>query len=1220
MNRLLLILVFLLTGWAALTAQTTIEGKVKDKETNEPIIFGSVALYRGGVLITGTETDFDGNYIIGDVQPGTYDMEASYVGYNPQRITGIVISAGRTNRVNFDMTTDAVVMETVEIIEYKVPLIEIDNTTQGTTVTAEKIRVLPTKQINAIAATAAGISSRDGGAISIRGSRSNETVYFLDGVRVTGDMIPQSEIEQLQVVVGGVEARYGDVSGGVISLTSRGPSNKVMGTVEYERGIDGYGHNLLSANVAGPLFKNKQGQSIVGYRLSAQYVTIDESRPSAVGYYRAPESLIRQLEANPTYVVGGTQFPSVELARNEDIGGPLQVRPNQGREDLDLTARLDFRLSDNMSLQLSGNYKDVTNRFAPGSSGVGGSPSSWAFLNWVNNPFEYSDQLRGNLRFTHKIGNQSVDGDDKSVSNFRNFSYTLTLGYEKRNRRQEDFRHEDRLFNYGYFGVTERDWVPSFGFTELENGGVSFGHVGFRQEIGEYTLNDRINPILGSYNAIGGVNVNGLLNQNNNSAWNSLFANVGQVYNTFFKSESDIYTLNLTSGFDLLPGGSEKGRHNISFGLIYEQSVNRFYNLRPFGLWNLADIQANGHINGIDTSVIIGTENVLNPLTGFVEPFPIYQTDINLRADDRFYRSARALQGLSDYDYLNVWEIDPSLLRLDMFSASELIENSQNLINYFGYDYLGNRIGTDVRFDDFFTSRDLDGKRNFLVAPQQPIYGAFFLQDKFSYKDIIFRLGVRVDYFDANTRVLRDPYALYEIETARDYYTRTGLQQPTSVQDDYKVYVVSEESEEVRAFRQGDQWFLPNGTAVSSGQVIYQGGLVFPSYAGKDASGVQRRILDIRDPNFDPNTAFEDYKPQINVMPRLAFSFPISDDAGFFAHYDVLYMRPQGNAYASPLDYYFFEDITRFNPGGAPADNPNLRPVRTVDYEAGFQQKLSETMAIKMSAFYKEAKDLIQSRVFANVAAPTNQYETFDNLDFSTIKGFNFEIDRRRINNLELKLTYALQFADGSGSDANSSRGINVRGPIRNLLPLSIDERHRFTGVVDYRFGEGRSYNGPNWKVGNVQILENFGVNFLAFLVSGQPYTRRINPGERTATGFAGSINGARLPWNFIADMNITKRHPISINKETNRKIFLNIVLRAQNVFNIQNTVGVYTFSGDPNNDGFLETSFGRDRVRGIVNSGRNPDAFIEAYQWRMLNGGFFNIPRRMFLGLILDF
>ncbi len=103
----------------------------------------------------------------------------------------------------------------VEVKAYKVPLIEQDNTTQGGIKTAEQIRNLPTKNINAIAATTAGLSSIDGGDINIRGSRSNATDYYLDGMRViNASLIPQSEIEQLQVITGGIEARYGDVTGG----------------------------------------------------------------------------------------------------------------------------------------------------------------------------------------------------------------------------------------------------------------------------------------------------------------------------------------------------------------------------------------------------------------------------------------------------------------------------------------------------------------------------------------------------------------------------------------------------------------------------------------------------------------------------------------------------------------------------------------------------------------------------------------------------------------------------------------------------------------------------------------------------------------------------------------------------------------------------------------------------------------------------------------------
>lgn len=85
---------------------------------------------------------------------------------------------------------EGVMVDEIHVVAYKVPLVQMDNTTSGATVTAEAIRSLPTKSINAIAASTAGIASTDGGAISIRGSRSKGTVYYVDGIRVNG-LIPQ---------------------------------------------------------------------------------------------------------------------------------------------------------------------------------------------------------------------------------------------------------------------------------------------------------------------------------------------------------------------------------------------------------------------------------------------------------------------------------------------------------------------------------------------------------------------------------------------------------------------------------------------------------------------------------------------------------------------------------------------------------------------------------------------------------------------------------------------------------------------------------------------------------------------------------------------------------------------------------------------------------------------------------------------------------------------
>lgn len=177
------------------STSTTVEGKVVDAKTGEPILFGTISVYQNGRLISSTETNLDGNYFISDIKAGIYDMEAVYVGYAPQNQKGIVITANKVNRVNFELSEDAVLLDLgVEIKEYKVPLIKLDNTTSNSTISGDKIRALPCKQLNGITATNKDKSSEDN-QITVKGSRSNETVYFLDGVRFNGSQTPQSELQ-----------------------------------------------------------------------------------------------------------------------------------------------------------------------------------------------------------------------------------------------------------------------------------------------------------------------------------------------------------------------------------------------------------------------------------------------------------------------------------------------------------------------------------------------------------------------------------------------------------------------------------------------------------------------------------------------------------------------------------------------------------------------------------------------------------------------------------------------------------------------------------------------------------------------------------------------------------------------------------------------------------------------------------------------------------------
>ncbi len=1214
------------TAGAATYAQTSLQGAVTDADSGEPIIFGTVALYRSGVLLTGTETDFNGYYSITELDPGTYDVVFSYTGYQETRVEGVTISAGKANKLDAGLSQGVTLTEIV--VKYEKPLIEQDNTTQGSTLSSEQIRNLPTRDVNALASLGAGIASSDEGeALSIRGSRSDATNYYIDGIRVSGRMIPKQQIEQLQVITGGVEARYGDVTGGIISVTTKGPSESFSGGLELETSkfLDPYDQRLASLTLSGPLIKRK-GKTILGYRLGGQYQYNLDDDPPATDVFIVKDEVRQALEQQPVRVIGNTVKPSAEELTDNDVER-LRYKPNEDRTSVDLTAKLDASLGKNVDVTFSGTYYSIRNKFTPGV---------WRVFNSHNNPTSDDQRYRGNLRLRHRLGGantQPLDPSEKQTASLiQNAVYILQFGYEKGISSVSDKRHGDNLFNYGYIGRYDLDWEPTLEFSPSAIGDTilvlaDFKHTDYTRTFQGFTPNGDINPVLTRYiinpddnNSFDDFDViNGRVPGFLSTVWTDLHTNVGQIYNANSKSNNDLYTFNASTSFELVPRGNSGARHNIQFGIWYEQSVRRAYSINPRDLWTVARLLANQHLEGqgLDTTQQVGTfeapylsidaftgDTVLYvPDSNYAIYAPAIQTDLT---DKRFYQNVRNVLGKNVNEYVNVDGMDPSQLSLSMFSARELNDFNNLGLSYFGYDYLGNQLD-GITFEDFFTAEDADGTRTFPVAAFRPNYQAAFIQDKFTFRDVIFRVGLRVDRFDANSKVLKDPYSLYDVMNAGDFRNRFGTDIPGNINDDFKVYVTSEGGQSVQAYRDGDTWYFPSGQPANSGFEIFGGGLVYPRYAEDDET---KRNITSR--GFDPDISFEDYKPQINWMPRLAFSFPISDEANFFAHYDVLVQRPPSNSFVSPLTYFYWET----NGSGLRA-NANLKPERTVDYEVGFQQKLSNSTALKISAYYKELRDMIQSRFYQFIPAPVNVYETYDNLDFATVKGFSVSYDMRRTGNISMNLTYTLQFADGTGSDANSSRGVGGRGVQRSLFPMSYDERHRISGIVDYRYGSGKSYNGPT--IAGVDIFANAGLNLTGIAVSGRPYTSALQADALGASGIKGSINGSRLPWNLTLNAQVDKSFNLS-KPESQRSLGLNVYLRVSNVLDRRNIQGVYRFTGSPKDDGFLNSARGIRFLENGLDPGSSLDSFLAAYSWRLLNPDLYSLPRRIFLGAIFDF
>jgi CarboxypepD_reg-like domain/TonB-dependent Receptor Plug Domain len=197
-RKLLLTFTLLLSGiW--LMAQTTLSGEVFDQETNDVVIGANVKIMKGATLVKGTVTDLDGKFRV-TLDPGSYDVEVSFTGAQPRKITGVQVLDKKSNSMEKIILGANTLLNEVVIEAYKVPLIEKDKTSGGQTLTSDQIKKLATRSVNQIVATTAGTSSIDGGDVTIKGSRSDGTNYYVDGIRVYGKTtVPVQDIEQIAV-------------------------------------------------------------------------------------------------------------------------------------------------------------------------------------------------------------------------------------------------------------------------------------------------------------------------------------------------------------------------------------------------------------------------------------------------------------------------------------------------------------------------------------------------------------------------------------------------------------------------------------------------------------------------------------------------------------------------------------------------------------------------------------------------------------------------------------------------------------------------------------------------------------------------------------------------------------------------------------------------------------------------------------------------------------
>ncbi len=210
-----------------------LSGRVIDGEGN--------ALAGANVLLDGTSqgaaADLDGYYSILNIRAGTYKIHFRSVGYQSRTVENVKINADQTTKLDATLQSQAVQTEEVIVVAKK-PIVEVNQTSSVSSINKDEIANLPVQGLSEIVNLQAGVV--DG---HFRGGRIGEVQYQVDGVTVNNPYdnsstlsLDRSVLQEVQVISGTFDAKYGQAMSGVVNAILKSGSDKFEWSTEFYGG------------------------------------------------------------------------------------------------------------------------------------------------------------------------------------------------------------------------------------------------------------------------------------------------------------------------------------------------------------------------------------------------------------------------------------------------------------------------------------------------------------------------------------------------------------------------------------------------------------------------------------------------------------------------------------------------------------------------------------------------------------------------------------------------------------------------------------------------------------------------------------------------------------------------------------------------------------------------------------------------------------------------
>ena len=339
---------FLLVTAISLQAQTgTIAGTVNDGQLNDILPFANI-LVQG--TTKGTTSDFDGKYTL-DVEPGTYVIEFSFVGYTTQQISEVVVKEGKTTVLDVTLSgasLDEVVITTTarKNTEQSVLNLQRKSVQLLDGLSLESIKKSGASNVASAVRNVPGVSVQGGKYVYVRGLGDRYTKTILNGVDVPGldpdrntlqlDIFPSSLLENIIVVKSSTADQPADFTGGVVDIVTKDIPNGKQSSASI-----GLGYNP-------------------DFHFNSNYITNESSGTDFLGFDDG-------LRSNPFNENQEFNFPTTTPNTAEFLAGRLNptlaaARENSGADmSLSFTTGNSYDVGDNkLGFLASVSYKNET--------------------------------------------------------------------------------------------------------------------------------------------------------------------------------------------------------------------------------------------------------------------------------------------------------------------------------------------------------------------------------------------------------------------------------------------------------------------------------------------------------------------------------------------------------------------------------------------------------------------------------------------------------------------------------------------------------------------------------------------------------------------------------------------------------------------------------------------------------------------------------------------